>query len=96
MIYLWWDAQRTRAVALAAGRRACHEIGAQFLDETVALDRLRPCRDGRGRMRLCRRYQFEFTDNGVDRHRGRIRLRGLALEEVSLDLQNVTQPDGAP
>ena len=65
-----WDSLKAREAANAAIRPACRAEGLLFLDDTVALDRLRPERDDDGRMRLARVYRFEYSDNGTNRRRG--------------------------
>ncbi|HTP99821.1 MAG TPA: DUF3301 domain-containing protein, partial [Casimicrobiaceae bacterium] len=45
-----WSSLRAREAANAAIRPACRAEGLLFLDDTVALDRLRPRRDGEGRI----------------------------------------------
>jgi hypothetical protein len=92
---LWWDSRRSYQAAMRVCRAACRRAEVQLLDETVALRRLRPCRGPSGRVRLCREYEFEFTQMGDVRYGGRLRLSGLRLEEVSLDLHNVRAPDSA-
>lgn len=91
---LWWDSRRSYQAAMRVCRAACQRAEVQLLDETVALRRLRPCRSRSGRVQLCREYEFEFTQLGDVRYAGRLRLSGLRLEELSLDLHNVRAPDG--
>lgn len=85
-IGLWFvfDSLRAREQALHACRSACREIDVQLLDQTVALARLRLARDGRGRVRLRRRYNFEFSTGGSDRWLGHIDLLGLNVLGVEL------------
>ena len=63
----------------------CQGAGLQLLDETVALSSLRLKRDGRGRLRLHRRYQFDISESGTDRRRGWIILTGLVVEHIQID-----------
>jgi hypothetical protein len=81
-----WDSLKAREAANAAIRPACRAEGLLFLDDTVALDRLRPERDDEGRMRLARVYRFEYSDDGANRRRGTVALRGDRILYVDLDL----------
>ncbi|MCC6193975.1 MAG: DUF3301 domain-containing protein [Burkholderiales bacterium] len=79
-----WDSLQAREAANAAIRPACRAEGLLFLDDTVALDRLRPGRDEEGRLRLARVYRFDYSDTGHDRRRGSVRMLGARV--VSVDL----------
>ena len=83
--WLWIDSLRARERALAGGRAACGRHGLQFLDETVAIVKLRPARDEEGRLRLRRTYVFEFSDTGDNRRQGVIVTLGSKLAEVQLE-----------
>ena len=81
-----WDSLKAREAANSAIRPACRAQGLLFLDDTVALDSIRPVRDDDGRVRLRRVYRFEFSDTGNNRRRGTVALRGAAILHVDLDL----------
>jgi uncharacterized protein DUF3301 len=83
--WFWMDTLRAREIALAAARRACDSEGLQLLDETVAVERLRPGRDEAGRLTLRRDYVFEYSGDGTDRHSGALTL--LGREVTLLDLR---------
>ena len=83
--WLWIDSLRARERAVAAGRAACGRYGLQFLDETVAIVKLRPARDDQGRLRLRRTYAFEFSDTGNNRRQGVIVTLGGQLADVQLE-----------
>ena len=83
--WLWADGLRARERALHAGRNACKRYELQFLDETVALARLRLARDEEGRMRIARTYTFEFTETGNTRRQGAILMLGQRLLDVQLE-----------
>jgi len=51
---LLWTSLKAREAANAAMRAACRAEGLLFLDDTVALQAMRPARDGDGRMALRR------------------------------------------
>lgn len=77
--WFWLDSMRAREIACGISKETCERLGVQFLDETVALQRLRTSRTRAGHLRLLRTYQFEFTDTGSQRNQGTISLRGIEL-----------------
>lgn len=83
--WLWYDSMRARERALGAGRQACERDGLQFLDDTVKIVRVRPARNGDGRLVLRRTYRFEFSDDGARRRDGTIVIIGAELESLELD-----------
>lgn len=87
--WYWYDGLRARESALAAGRSACERDQLQFLDETVAMQSVRPARDRHGRLRLRRRYAFEFSDprdaGGNNRRDGIVVTLGGRVESISLE-----------
>jgi hypothetical protein len=85
LAWYWADALRCKEIARAAGQRACQQVEAQFLDDTVALSRLRLRRDTRGQVSLYREYRFEFTRNRDYRLRGEIAM--MARHVVRLELE---------
>ncbi|HET6545292.1 MAG TPA: DUF3301 domain-containing protein [Rhodanobacteraceae bacterium] len=82
-IWLWMDALRAREIAIRIGRELCEGNGVQLLDQSVALDRLR-LRRSAGRLQWCRRYRFDVSLDGSDRHRGHLDLDGDRLATWSL------------
>jgi hypothetical protein len=81
---LWLAGLRARERAVQIARERCRRSGLQLLDDTVVLAALRPARRT-GRLCWRRRYDFEFTDTGELRRRGRMVLVGLELEELTLE-----------
>lgn len=84
--WLWWDGNRAREIAANAGRAVCARTGLQFLDDTVALQRMRLQRSDEGRLLIARHYGFEFTRFGERRWRGEVRMLGQAILAVELDV----------
>ncbi len=72
-----------RELAIRYVRELCHAAGVQLLDQTVSMTRLRIARVD-GLPTLVRRYGFEISLDGSDRHRGHLELRGQALGTWSL------------
>jgi hypothetical protein len=69
-IYVWQVALRARENARQLGHHLCAQANVQLLDQTVALQRLGVERGSDGRLHWRRRYRFEVSTNGSDRHQG--------------------------
>ena len=83
--WFWWDSMNARERAVAMAARACQQINVQLLDQTVALESIKPTRNDAGRMVLRRIYGFEYSIERVERRKGRVVLRAQVLEQVQLD-----------
>lgn len=94
--WLWLDSLKCREIALAAGERACAAQGLQFLDWTVSQSRLRPQRDGEGRVRLRRVYRFEYSETGNDRLEGSVSVLGRRVERVQFARQLISGDNVIP
>lgn len=84
--WLFWDSLKAREIANAAMREACRRDGLLFLDDTVALQSLRPWRNAEGRVQLRRVFSFEYSDTGHDRRRGRLTMFGEIAAALELDV----------
>jgi len=84
IVWLVWDSLRAREAAVAASRSACAERGFLFLDDTVAIESLRPMRDDDGWIRLRRVYGFEYSVTGDSRHRGTVVVVGATIVLLAL------------
>lgn len=84
-VWTWVDILRTRELAIAHSRTLCREAGVQLLDQTVSLKRLAVARRD-GLPTIVRRYSFEVSIDGSDRHRCHLDLAGRRLEAWSLPL----------
>jgi hypothetical protein len=82
-VWLWMDALGARERAIRYGREICRDAGVQLLDQTVSMTRFRIERVD-GLPTLVRRYGFEISLDGSDRHRGHLDLRGHQLGAWSL------------
>lgn len=85
LVWFWMDALRCKEIARSAGLRACQQVEAQFLDDTVAITRLRLRRDASGQLALYREYRFEFTRNRDYRLRGEIVMLGRRVVRLALE-----------
>ena len=90
---LWYAAMRARERAVLYAGRLCAEHGAQMLDQSVALHRLKPLWRG-GPPRLARSYRFELSYDGDDRHVASLTLIGDRLVDFSLPVRE--NPFAAP
>lgn len=79
---LWWTGSKARELAVAHARQACLHRQLQFLDQTVALTRMKPVRGTTGSNCLLREYGFEFTDQGQFRDTASITMRGHILQKI--------------
>jgi hypothetical protein len=85
MAGFWRSSLRAREAANFAARETCRQISAQFLDDTVAFQRLRPIRGPDGWLAFERTYQFEYSVDGATRRRGFVIVAGRDVETVGLD-----------
>src|SRR5690606_4980184 len=80
LAYAWWNAARAASEhAIEIGQSACRAAGVQLLDQTVHAVGLRLRRRDDGRMGLERSFRFEYSHDGMDRHRGRMVFHGTRL-----------------
>jgi uncharacterized protein DUF3301 len=80
----YWSTARAAAErADQVGRDACQAAGVQWLDETVHASGLRLSRGEDGRLGFERYFRFEYSEDGQDRHIGRLVLRGNRLVAFS-------------
>ncbi|MDJ0881929.1 MAG: DUF3301 domain-containing protein [Gammaproteobacteria bacterium] len=86
LLWLWRDSLKARERAIMVSRRACDQIQAQLLDDTVGLLKLRLCRTKKGTMALCRLYGFDFSLDGQQRRSGSVSMRGQGIEDLILDI----------
>ncbi len=88
LIWFWSDSLKSRERMTSTCSRICNDMHLQFLDETVALVRLRLKRAVSGRLAWQRTYVFEFSESGSDRWRGNALLTGQKVESVQLENPN--------
>ncbi|HEY9400487.1 MAG TPA: DUF3301 domain-containing protein [Luteimonas sp.] len=82
--FAFWSSARAAAErAGQVGRDACRAAGVQWLDETVHANGLRLRRGEDGWLGLERSFRFEYSEDGHDRHVGRLVLRGQRLVSFS-------------
>lgn len=84
-VWAWLESIQARDHAVIAGNRLCQQSGVQLLDQSVALSQLRLTRV-HGRAAIRRRYRFEVSTNGSDRHRGHLDMVHRRVVDFSLPL----------
>lgn len=84
---LWSAARGAAERAETVGRSACEAAGVQLLDQTVHASGLRMRRGEDGRLGFERSFRFEYSDDGLNRHLGRLVLRGKQLVAFSGPMQ---------
>jgi hypothetical protein len=82
--WFWSDTLHTLERAKAICKQVCGQLHLQLLDDTIALVRVRLKRNSRGRLKVQRTYQFEFSDGDNNRQRGIVIMRGIALEMLEM------------
>ena len=85
IIWFWLDSTRTKELASYAAAQACKEMGVQFLDQTVSLEKLKRSRNHQGRFTFLRIYKFDFSVHGDQRFHGRAKMLGQKLLQMQLD-----------
>ncbi len=85
VILFWFDSMRARERAVTVCRLTCKNYGAQLLDQTVSLHRLRLRRDSLGRVRFHRIYSFDYSYSGTDRYQGSVSMLGPYSDLIHID-----------
>lgn len=76
----FWNGNRAASeYAHILGRRACDAAGVQFLDDSVQLSGYALARGENGWLTLDRKFRFDFSVTGADRHSGRMVIRDRKL-----------------
>ncbi|HEY5971171.1 MAG TPA: DUF3301 domain-containing protein [Pseudoxanthomonas sp.] len=78
--FAYWNAARAAAeYAKQLGRDACTAAQVMWLDESVHASGIRVRRNEDGHLGFERHFRFEYSYDGIDRHTGRMVLRGDRL-----------------
>jgi len=85
IFFSWWDNLRSKEAAKIVGKSTCQRQGYQFLDDTVQIKKIWLGRNPRGRLQFCRMYLFEYSIDGLERSKGKIRLCGHVVYKVELE-----------
>lgn len=80
----FWQTNGLRERVLLATTQYCHRHALMLLDQSVALRGLWWQRDGDGRVRVRRRWQFEFSVTGGERYTGTVITLGMRILSFEL------------
>ena len=89
IIWIWQDSLKVKEFAVKYCHNKCDEMGFQLLDQTIALKSVSFKRNANGIPGLVRRYNFEFSVNGVNRYNGTIMVQQNRVRSFQLE-----HPDG--
>ena len=85
VVLYWYNAMQCTGRAVQYARRECSKHGVQLLDQTVQRVRISMSRDAEGRWRIWREYRFDYSEDGVNRHKGRLVMLGYRLVRSALE-----------
>ncbi len=89
LLVLYWQAgMRAKEIAVRSAGNECTSSDVQLLDQTVHLIKVSMSRDSSKQWRVWREYQFDYTEDGQTRYRGRVTLLGPRLLRVALETRN--------
>lgn len=91
-----WHTHGLRERALAAVRQHCAKTDVALLDDNVALRSFGLHPDARGRQRMARIYDFEFTVTGEQRYNGSIVMFGRHVARIELGAHPFPAPPQPP
>lgn len=83
-IWYWWRAKAIQDYVLSAAKNHCQRMDVMLLDDAVYLRGLWFKRDRQGKLRVWRRFLFDFTTTGEERYLGRIIMLGQRVEHIEL------------
>jgi len=88
LLAYWWRTSEQKTFAITQAKVYCQQRKVQLLDQTLVFKKLQLHRTQNHR-KLCRVYEFDFSTDGQDRHRGEILLSGFNFVRVILDLEEL-------
>ena len=77
--FIFTSARAAAERAAEIGRDACQAAGVQWLDQSVHATGMRLRRHDNGWLGVERSFRFEYSEDGQDRHIGRVVLLGEKL-----------------
>lgn len=84
-IWYWWRAKAIKDFVLQTAKKYCQKMDVMLLDDAVFLRGLWFKRDDQGRLRVWRRFLFDFTSTGEERYQGRVIMLGQRVIHMELD-----------
>ncbi|KRT54208.1 DUF3301 domain-containing protein [endosymbiont of Ridgeia piscesae] len=92
LIWFWRDSLQVREIATRISKRACESHDVQFLDQTVALRRLR-LRWLRSGLKFRRLYEFDYSLEGSGRLTGYIIMLGSHTELLQIEIPETSHSE---
>lgn len=87
VVWAWMETMEVRALARVHTARFCKEMNWQFLDQSVAFAGITLLRLPSRGFRVCRRFRFEFSEDGRQRQSGVIFMLGRKPSRISAGAQ---------
>ncbi|MDH5572731.1 MAG: DUF3301 domain-containing protein [Gammaproteobacteria bacterium] len=85
VVMFWWDSMGVKEQARQIGSDLCRRSDVQFLDDTVALNKITVKRNTYGRLCFYRIFRFEFSNDNSNRFTGKIYMLGRYSDKVEMD-----------
>lgn len=85
VVWYWWRAKAIKDFVLQAALNHCKKMDVLLLDDAVYLRGLWFKRDQQGKLRVWRRFLFDFTTTGEQRYCGRVIMLGPHILHMELD-----------
>lgn len=83
--YYWSSAMKARETAFSAAVAYCQKMNVLLLDDYVALNGQWLKRDGQGKIKAWRSFQFEFSSTGDERYQGKVVMLGGKVLSIQLE-----------
>ena len=83
--WYWWHAKAIKDHVLQAAKVHCKRMDVLLLDEAVYLRGIWFKRDEQGKLRVWRRFMFDFTTTGEERYLGRVITLGKRITHIELE-----------
>jgi len=92
-VWYWLDGMSCKEIAHYAGKKACMEAGVAFLDDSVAMHKVRLRRNESGQIVFYREYYFEFSSDGSQRTHGEVHIMRRRVIATTMDAYRVYNQD---
>lgn len=87
----WFNAKKTKEIALETVRNHCLAVQVQMQDGYVALNGICLKRDTAGKMQIWRSSQFEFSSSGFERYNRIVLMLGRQVESIHMEPYRIEQ-----
>jgi hypothetical protein len=85
IVWIWLKSLTYRDIAVHTARDTCTHEGVQFLDGTVSLQKIKPFYVDIDHFGLKRTYVFDYSGDGLSRHRGCIILHNARIISIVME-----------